>query len=172
MRTRWPRSLRHQSDRIARMEYGMTNTVLRADLGAVPGAWRDTPSVSTPGTPVPGSRCDSCAVAHGKEEPPRVASLVSSVARAAETSRTHQASDPRQTACQKRVASLTKRQREVLATVISGHPSKRIAAELAISQRTVEHHRASIMVRTGSALMPALTELVTLATCDTTVVSA
>ena len=55
------------------------------------------------------------------------------------------------------VAALTPRQREVLELVLAGHPSKKIAAHLSISQRTVENHRASIMKKTGSRSLPALT---------------
>lgn len=40
---------------------------------------------------------------------------------------------------------LTTRQRQIMELVITGHPSKNIAADLGISQRTVENHRASIM---------------------------
>jgi len=40
--------------------------------------------------------------------------------------------------------------------VLAGHPSENIAADLGISQRTVENHRASIMKRTGSNFPPAL----------------
>jgi two-component system CheB/CheR fusion protein len=38
----------------------------------------------------------------------------------------------------------------------AGHPSKNIAADLGISQRTVDNHRAAIMKKTGSKSMPAL----------------
>jgi FixJ family two-component response regulator len=41
----------------------------------------------------------------------------------------------------KRVASLTARQRQILDLVLAGHPSKNIAADLGISQRTVDNHR-------------------------------
>lgn len=58
-----------------------------------------------------------------------------------------------------RIASLTPRQREVLGLVLAGRPSKIIAWELGISQRTVENHRASIMKTTGSELIPALARL-------------
>ncbi len=54
---------------------------------------------------------------------------------------------------------LTPRQREVLALVLAGHPSKYIAADLCISQRTVENHRAAIMHRTGATSLPALVRL-------------
>ena len=55
--------------------------------------------------------------------------------------------------------SLTARQRDVLALVLSGHPSKNIAADLKISQRTVENHRATIMKKTGAKSLPELARL-------------
>ncbi len=57
------------------------------------------------------------------------------------------------------IADLTPRQRQILAMVLAGKPSKNIAADLAISQRTVENHRAAIMKRTGSHSLPALARL-------------
>jgi two-component system CheB/CheR fusion protein len=54
------------------------------------------------------------------------------------------------------VGSLTPRQKEIMDMVLAGHPSKNIAADLGISQRTVETHRASIMKKTGSKSLPAL----------------
>ena len=57
------------------------------------------------------------------------------------------------------VAGLTPRQMEVMAMVLAGNPSKNIAADLGISQRTVENHRASIMRKTGAASLPALARL-------------
>ena len=47
------------------------------------------------------------------------------------------------------VASLTSRQRQILDLVLVGHPSKNIAADLGISQRTVDNHRAAIMRKTA-----------------------
>ncbi len=64
------------------------------------------------------------------------------------------------------VASLTPRQRQIMARVVAGEPSKNIAADLAISQRTVENHRATIMRKTGAASLPALARLVLAATWD------
>jgi DNA-binding CsgD family transcriptional regulator len=59
----------------------------------------------------------------------------------------------------KRVAGLTARQRQIMDLVLAGHPSKNIAADLGISQRTVENHRAAIMKRTGAKSLPALARL-------------
>jgi two-component system CheB/CheR fusion protein len=58
-----------------------------------------------------------------------------------------------------RLAKLTPRQHQIMALVLAGHPSKNIAADLCISQRTVESHRASIMKKTGSKSLPALARL-------------
>jgi two-component system CheB/CheR fusion protein len=57
------------------------------------------------------------------------------------------------------LASLTSRQRQIMDLVLAGHPSKNIAADLNISQRTVENHRAAIMAKTGSKSLPALARL-------------
>lgn len=59
----------------------------------------------------------------------------------------------------KNVAGLTGRQRQIMDMVLAGHPSKNIAADLGISQRTVENHRAAIMRKTGSRSLPALARL-------------
>ena len=61
------------------------------------------------------------------------------------------------------LAGLTPRQQDVMERVLAGHPSKNIAADLGISQRTVENHRAAIMKRTGSKSLPALARLAFLA---------
>jgi len=62
-------------------------------------------------------------------------------------------------AAAKCIADLTPREHEVMDLVLAGHPSKNIAADLRISQRTVENHRASIMKKTGSKSIPALIRL-------------
>jgi two-component system CheB/CheR fusion protein len=59
----------------------------------------------------------------------------------------------------KTMSGLTQRQHEIMAMVLAGHPSKNIAADLNISQRTVENHRAAIMRKTGSKSLPALARL-------------
>ncbi len=54
------------------------------------------------------------------------------------------------------IDSLTLRQRQVMDMVLAGFASKHIAAQLGISQRTVENHRAAVMTRTHSKSIPAL----------------
>jgi two-component system CheB/CheR fusion protein len=58
-----------------------------------------------------------------------------------------------------KLARLTARQHEIMQRVLAGDPSKNIAADLGISQRTVEYHRASIMAKTGARSIPALARL-------------
>ena len=66
-------------------------------------------------------------------------------------------------AADKRLASLTNRQHDIMHRVLSGHPSKNIAADLHISQRTVENHRSEIMKRTGARSLPELARLALIA---------
>ncbi len=58
-----------------------------------------------------------------------------------------------------RVDKLTLRQRQIMEMVLVGHPSKNIAANLGLSQRTVESHRAAIMEKMGAKSLPALARL-------------
>jgi DNA-binding NarL/FixJ family response regulator len=59
----------------------------------------------------------------------------------------------------RRIAGLTSREGEIMQRIVAGEPNKNIAVDLGISQRTVENHRASIMKKTGSKSLPALTRL-------------
>ena len=45
----------------------------------------------------------------------------------------------------RRIERLTEREREILALIAAGHPNRDVAAQLRISPRTVEVHRARIM---------------------------
>lgn len=57
------------------------------------------------------------------------------------------------------IAALTPRQHQIMDLVLTGQANKNIAADLKISQRTVENHRALIMKRTSSNSLPALARL-------------
>ncbi|OYV33928.1 MAG: hypothetical protein B7Z80_22660 [Rhodospirillales bacterium 20-64-7] len=57
------------------------------------------------------------------------------------------------------IGKLTPRQRQIMEMVLAGHPSKNIAADLGLSQRTVENHRAQIMRKTNAKSLPALARL-------------
>jgi two-component system CheB/CheR fusion protein len=93
------------------------------------------------------------------EKPVGRAELLASLERALEQSRdTAKLSAWRRDAFE-RVGKLTLRQRQVMEMVLAGHPSKNVAADLGISQRTVENHRASIMKRMGVKSLPALARL-------------
>jgi two-component system, chemotaxis family, CheB/CheR fusion protein len=82
--------------------------------------------------------------------------LLASVKRALDQTRDTTKLSACREAAAKRIVSLTERQRKILELVLAGHPSKNIAADLGISQRTVDNHRAAIMSKTGSKSLPAL----------------
>ena len=93
------------------------------------------------------------------EKPVDRPGLLASIARAMERSRDAVQLAAWHKAAAAQIAGLTQRQQEIMRLVLAGHPSKNIAADLGISQRTVENHRASIMHRTGAASLPALARL-------------
>ena len=93
------------------------------------------------------------------EKPVGRGDLLACVERALEQSRDTGKLSVWQKAAIDHMASLTLRQRQIMELVLVGQPSKNIAADLGISQRTVENHRASIMKRTGSTSVPQLARL-------------
>ena len=93
------------------------------------------------------------------EKPISRADLIACVGRALEQARDAGKASAWQETAASQVADLTPRQRQIMDMVLAGHPSKNIAADLGVSQRTVENHRASIMKKTGSKSLPALARL-------------
>ena len=93
----------------------------------------------------------------GREE------LIASIERALELSKDSGKLTKVRESAAANLAGLTPRQRDVMERVLAGEPSKNIAADLDISQRTVENHRAAIMKRSGSKSLPALARLALLA---------
>ena len=93
------------------------------------------------------------------EKPVSRAELVASVARVLEQAKDASKRSAWRASAALQVAGLTARQREIMDLVLAGSPSKNIAADLGISQRTVENHRAAIMKRTGARSLPGLARL-------------
>jgi two-component system CheB/CheR fusion protein len=100
------------------------------------------------------------------EKPITRGELLAGVERALDQSRDSSKLSARQEDAARHVAGLTARQRQIMELVLAGHPSKNIAADLRISQRTVENHRASIMKKTGTRSLPALARLALVAAGD------
>jgi two-component system, chemotaxis family, CheB/CheR fusion protein len=93
------------------------------------------------------------------EKPVACSELIASIDRALDLSRDASKLLDWQADAATHIDGLTTRQHEVMDMVLAGHPSKNIAADLHISQRTVENHRASIMKKTGAKSLPALARL-------------
>jgi len=98
------------------------------------------------------------------EKPIHRDELLTSIERALEQSRDSSKASAWREDAAGHLSGLTTRQRQIMEMVLAGHPSKNIAADLGISQRTVENHRASIMKKSGSKSLPALARLAIAAT--------
>jgi FixJ family two-component response regulator len=97
-----------------------------------------------------GGACDVLEKPMGRRD------LLASITRAIEGSHEIRLVDAAQEDAAARVAGLTMRQHEIFGLVLAGHPSKNIAADLGISQRTVENHRAAIMHKMCAKSLPEL----------------
>jgi two-component system CheB/CheR fusion protein len=94
------------------------------------------------------------------EKPIRADELLASIENALDRTQDSSKRSAWQATAAKCIADLTPREHQIMDLVLAGHPSKNIAADLGVSQRTVENHRASIMKKTGSKSIPALIRLV------------
>ncbi len=93
------------------------------------------------------------------EKPVRAVDLLATVSRIQARPDPVPSVPPAGEALAAKLAGLTKRQRDVMERVIDGKPSKVIAAELNISQRTVEHHRSELMRKAGARSVVELVRL-------------
>jgi FixJ family two-component response regulator len=79
------------------------------------------------------------------EKPVDDAMLLEVLHNALRVDRERRAAVTARTSSDRRMERLTDREREILALIAAGHPNRDIAAQLGISSRTVEVHRARIM---------------------------
>jgi len=82
--------------------------------------------------------------------------ILESIAQAIEKGRARVAKKPVDAALQRRLESLTARERDVLNLLVAGDPNKVIAYRLDISPRTVEIHRARVMEKMQAKSLPEL----------------
>jgi len=55
-----------------------------------------------------------------------------------------------------RYASVSRREREVMALVVAGLPNRQVASQLGISEITVKAHRGKVMQKMNAASLPEL----------------
>jgi FixJ family two-component response regulator len=94
------------------------------------------------------------------QKPFRDQDLIDRIQRALERDTRSRTALAQHTKNRERLESLTPREREVLLLMTRGKPNKVMAAELGVSQRTVEIHRAHVMEKSGAASLAQLVRMV------------
>ena len=92
------------------------------------------------------------------EKPVDDEALVAAIHRALATSARRQEAASAIAALRARHARLTAREAQVMALVVAGHSNVSIAGQLGLSQRTVEHYRAQVMIKMEVASLAALVQ--------------
>jgi FixJ family two-component response regulator len=93
------------------------------------------------------------------QKPFRDQDLIERIQRALERDRTSRADLGQRDRIRERRDSLTPREREVLTLVTSGKANKVMAADLGLSQRTIEIHRARVMEKMGASSVAQLVRM-------------
>jgi FixJ family two-component response regulator len=93
------------------------------------------------------------------QKPFRDQDLIDRIQRALEKDRTNRTALDQRGVLRERLASLTPREREVLAMVVAGKPNKIMASDLNVSQRTVEIHRSRVMEKMGASSLAQLVRM-------------
>lgn len=92
-------------------------------------------------------------------KPFREDALLSSIRQALERSRIALSSEIEMRILRERYASLTRREQEVMALVVSGLLNKQVGGELGISEITVKAHRGKVMQKMKADSLPALVKM-------------
>ena len=92
------------------------------------------------------------------EKPVDDEALVAAIQRALATSARRQEAASAVAALRTRHARLTAREAQVMALVVAGHSNVSIAGQLGLSQRTVEHYRAQVMIKMDATSLAALVQ--------------
>jgi two-component system, LuxR family, response regulator FixJ len=94
------------------------------------------------------------------QKPFRDQDLIERIQRALARDQLNRAELGQRALLRERLGSLTPREREVLDLVTSGKPNKVMAADLGVSQRTVEIHRARVMEKMNASSLAQLVRMV------------
>jgi two-component system, LuxR family, response regulator FixJ len=94
------------------------------------------------------------------QKPFRDQDLIDRIQRALERDARNRTALAQHSRIRERLESLTPREREVLTLMTRGKPNKVMAAELGVSQRTVEIHRARVMEKSGAESLAHLVRMV------------
>ena len=94
------------------------------------------------------------------QKPFRDQDLIDRIQRALDKDHTNRGALEERSLIRERLQSLTPREREVLAMVTSGKANKIMAADLGVSQRTIEIHRARVMEKMSAASLAQLVRMV------------
>jgi FixJ family two-component response regulator len=94
------------------------------------------------------------------QKPFRDQDLIDRIQRALERDARNRTALTQHSKIRERFQSLTPREREVLVLMTRGKPNKVMAAELGVSQRTVEIHRARVMEKSGADSLAQLVRMV------------
>src|SRR6185312_14362460 len=94
------------------------------------------------------------------QKPFRDQDLIDRIQRALERDSRSRAALAQHVKIRERLESLTTREREVMVLMTRGKANKVMAAELGVSQRTVEIHRARVMEKSGAASLAQLVRMV------------